>query len=90
MYKCAEDSSCKRADQPAIQRGQTVSKLEKVTNALDERGLGVAPREPNVDDHRNPAIVNDSLWVEENAVRRRVHILTKDGKNTLGRSQQLW
>ena len=63
MYKCAEDSSCKRADQPAIQRGQTVSKLEKVTNALDERGLGVAPRVANVDDEGNPAIVDDSLTV---------------------------
>ena len=30
-------------------------------DSLDQRRLGIAPRVPDVDDERNPAIVDDSL-----------------------------
>ena len=33
-------------------------------DSLDQRWLGIAPRVSDVDDEWNPAIVQDSLWVD--------------------------
>ncbi len=34
---------------------------ERRFNVLDERGLGITPRETDIDDKRNPAVVQDGL-----------------------------
>jgi hypothetical protein len=53
--------SCKRADESALNGRSGKTGYRDWGNALDERRLGVTPREPDVDDKRNPAVVQDRL-----------------------------
>jgi hypothetical protein len=79
----ATTGSCERTNEPAsrVSVGRPAAKGEK--DALDERWLGVATRVANVDDERDPAVVEDGLRSASEARSRhnagRTHATKVDG-----------
>lgn len=57
----AQGLSCKGANQPGESRKSEGANNRDECDELDQRRLGITPCEANVDDERDPTVVEDSL-----------------------------